>query len=140
MSEFIPMKSRLSAAREKVEREAIGEALIISGGNVTAAARLLDISRKSLQLRMKRWDIYVEKPVVVSQACQLKTPDRIIQDCAAIAVREAVRNGILVRPEVCEICDKSPRDGVVAHHPDYSRPLEVEWLCRSCHTAKHLTG
>lgn len=23
------------------------------------------------------------------------------------------------------------------HHPDYDRPYDVEWLCRSCHLATH---
>jgi hypothetical protein len=23
------------------------------------------------------------------------------------------------------------------HHPDYSKPLEVEWMCRNCHLAWH---
>ncbi len=28
--------------------------------------------------------------------------------------------------------------GVEAHHTDYSRPLDVEWLCRLCHTETHV--
>ncbi len=34
----------------------------------------------------------------------------------------------------CEICDESDSD---AHHPDYSKPLEVVWLCRKHHLALH---
>jgi hypothetical protein len=59
-------------------------------------------------------------------------------------VQGAVRRGELVRPERCEHCDAvPPRDrdgrlGIVADHADYSRPLDVQWLCRGCHAEIHL--
>jgi ribonuclease BN (tRNA processing enzyme) len=34
----------------------------------------------------------------------------------------------------CEICGCSPTD---AHHDDYSKPLEVMWLCRKHHAEYH---
>ena len=37
---------------------------------------------------------------------------------------------------VCERCKESGK--VEAHHPDYSRPLQVAWLCIYCHAAIHL--
>jgi len=37
----------------RLERELVGRALTQTGGNVTHAARLLKISRKGLQLKMK---------------------------------------------------------------------------------------
>lgn len=49
------------------------------------------------------------------------------------AVRVAVRLGILIR-ESCEICNE-PK--VEAHHDDYSKPLQVRWLCRSHHRKLH---
>lgn len=44
----------------------------------------------------------------------------------------AVRRGDLTRG-ACAMCHGSekPTDG---HHFDYSRPLDVIWLCRKCHT------
>ncbi len=47
------------------------------------------------------------------------------------AVHWAVKVGHLVRPETCEQCGKGGR--IDGHHPDYTRPLDVVWLCRSCH-------
>jgi hypothetical protein len=39
--------------------------------------------------------------------------------------------GFLRRPDHCECCETPCKpDG---HHPDYSKPLDVEWLCRTCH-------
>lgn len=47
----------------------------------------------------------------------------------------AVKNGKIKRPNKCAVC------GVLckpqAHHPDYSKPLEVVWLCVSCHSDVH---
>lgn len=47
------------------------------------------------------------------------------------AVRKAIRNGELTRPSQCEACGKTAR--IEAAHEDYSRPLDVRWLCHSCH-------
>ena len=47
-------------------------------------------------------------------------------------VYRAMKNGVLVR-QPCFICgDKSE-----AHHPDYSRPLDVVWLCPPHHRQAH---
>ena len=43
----------------------------------------------------------------------------------------AVRVGNLVKPINCEDCGEiKPLEG---HHPDYSDPLKVKWLCLKCH-------
>ncbi|HEX7704159.1 MAG TPA: helix-turn-helix domain-containing protein, partial [Kofleriaceae bacterium] len=45
------------AETARVERELIVKALDETGGNVTQAARLLKISRKSLQMKMKEFGL-----------------------------------------------------------------------------------
>jgi hypothetical protein len=45
----------------------------------------------------------------------------------------AIEKGILIK-EPCEICGESRVD---AHHEDYSRPLEVRWLCKIHHGERH---
>jgi hypothetical protein len=57
-------------------------------------------------------------------------------------VTKAVRRGLLV-PQPCERCGfegrcKDGRRKVHAHHDDYSKPLEVRWLCKACHHIEHL--
>jgi two-component system response regulator AtoC len=47
------LKEQVKAAMSRLERELIVRALDQTGGNVTHAARLLKISRKGLQLKMK---------------------------------------------------------------------------------------
>jgi len=43
--------------------------------------------------------------------------------------------GEIEKIELCQICGK---EGTEPHHPDYNKPLEVVWLCRSCHKYLHL--
>lgn len=43
----------------------------------------------------------------------------------------AVRRGEVVRPDECSRCGCAGK--VTGHHPDYSKPLEVVWLCYPCH-------
>lgn len=46
-------------------------------------------------------------------------------------VEYAVRVGRLIRPTACDRCGAGGR--IEAHHRDYAKPLEVEWLCSQCH-------
>lgn len=50
------------------------------------------------------------------------------------AVNNAIQSGKLVK-KPCENCGTS--DGVEAHHEDYSKPLEVVWLCDFHHKSRH---
>ena len=50
-------------------------------------------------------------------------------------LREAVRLGI-VDKSPCKVCGAKKS---VAHHPDYSKPLEVIWLCAIHHRQAHYT-
>jgi hypothetical protein len=54
---------------------------------------------------------------------------------AHIEVLQGIRFGSLSRPKRCSKCDLLR--SVDAHHGDYEKPLDVEWLCRSCHKRLH---
>lgn len=58
-------------------------------------------------------------------------PERVAARKAALA---AIAAGKLVR-QPCEVCGTT--EDVQAHHEDYSKPLEVKWLCRPDHRALH---
>lgn len=58
--------------------------------------------------------------------------DAIGQSAGRIA-RKAIKKGLLVR-QPCEICGALRVD---AHHEDYSKPLQVRWLCRKHHRQRH---
>lgn len=42
----------------------------------------------------------------------------------------------LVKPLLCSKCNRQTK--LSAHHEDYSKPLEVLWLCSSCHKLLHI--
>lgn len=44
-----------------------------------------------------------------------------------------IRRGKIVRMP-CHVCGSPKAEG---HHHDYSKPLDVVWLCRPCHMAEH---
>lgn len=54
---------------------------------------------------------------------------------ASTTVGHAIRDGRLAPWPACAVptCDCKPQ----AHHPDYSRPLDVVWLCDTHHKAAH---
>jgi len=56
-----------------------------------------------------------------------------VKKAAQIAVNNAVRDGRLVKSP-CEQCGAKKVHG---HHDDYSRPLDVRWLCPLCHHRHH---
>lgn len=51
---------------------------------------------------------------------------------ARLAVTHAIEAGRLER-KPCEVCGKVAE----AHHDDYSKPLEIRWLCRRHHARVH---
>ena len=73
---------------------------------------------------------------------QQMTPEELAfkkkQKKAHRAVENAVRNGTLHKPDCCSACGerKSSRE-LHGHHHDYDKPLDVEWICRTCHLLDH---
>ncbi|MEM9493012.1 MAG: helix-turn-helix domain-containing protein, partial [Myxococcota bacterium] len=57
ISGVTPLKEAVRAKTYEVEKELIAKALDETGGNVTKAAKLLKISRKSLQMKMKEFGL-----------------------------------------------------------------------------------
>lgn len=47
----------------------------------------------------------------------------------------AIRSGKLTKPNHCTRCFKKCNPH--GHHQDYSKPLEVVWVCPSCHSQIH---
>ncbi|UNY40552.1 putative HNH endonuclease [Pararheinheimera phage vB_PsoM_KLER1-1] len=54
---------------------------------------------------------------------------------AHIITGNAIRDGRLIRPEQCECCTSTIK--IEAHHDDYTKPLDVRWICEACHKEWH---
>lgn len=63
-------------------------------------------------------------------AAMAKNPQRFV---AMSRVSYAIKHGHLTRLP-CEVCGNPKSEG---HHEDYSKPLQVKWLCRKHHIEIH---
>ena len=61
-------------------------------------------------------------------------PENVYKNKARNAVYHAVAKGRLSRGP-CEVCGATK--GVHGHHDDYSKPLDVRWLCHTHHVELH---
>ena len=45
--------------------------------------------------------------------------------------KKAIRRGILIKSDFCELCGSN--ENIQIHHKDYTNPLDVAFVCFSCH-------
>ena len=90
---------------------------------------------------MKRRDQYLEYERKRSRTPERRAGIRLSQEKwsdhhrARILLHNAVTRGRIVKPKECQDCGAATRlDG---HHPDYTKPLDVVWVCRPCHGKRH---
>lgn len=51
-------------------------------------------------------------------------------------VQKAIKKGLLIRPNKCEMCGKTNCE-IQGHHDDYAKPLNIVWVCTECHGKIH---
>lgn len=87
-----------------------------------------DITRiKDRQERRRRFRLLAEKKY------KARNPEKHNAHTAVYTARKAGR----LRKEPCEVCGDPKSE---AHHDDYSKPLEVRWLCPKHHGEVHRKG
>ena len=79
--------------------------------------------------RRRRYSENSHKEKAYHAEYKTSNPDRYR---ARYILNNAIRNGI-IRKTPCEKCGTTIR--VTGHHNDYSKPLDVNWLCHRCHMA-----
>lgn len=61
----------------------------------------------------------------------VKKPENQMKIVARRKVIKAISMGELGKPSICSECFSEGQ--IEAHHEDYSKPLDVLWLCKKCH-------
>lgn len=57
---------------------------------------------------------------------------------AHVILGNAVRGGRISKPKNCSSCGSFyPKRNIHGHHHDYTKPLDVTWLCIYCHANMH---
>lgn len=87
--------------------------------------------RKEIAERWKRDPQLKKRRKELSKSWQERNT---IKRAAHIITGNAIRDGKLLR-QSCEVCGDKRSE---AHHDDYTRPLNVKWLCKLHHTARHV--
>ena len=113
------MESRAWAVKNPEKRKAIWKA----HAENNRAAYALGNKRYYVRNRAER--------AAYQRAYRAGNPEK---DDARHAVAYALQVGRITRGP-CEECGSVER--VQAHHSDYSKPLEIQWLCAYCHGRKH---
>ncbi len=80
----------------------------------------------------QKTDAYRESHRNACDKWQTKHPER---RKASHIVGNAIRDGKLIPWPIC--AEPDCRDKPQAHHPDYSSPLDVVWLCSKHHSMAH---
>ncbi len=55
---------------------------------------------------------------------------------AQTILNNALRDKKIIKPDTCSVCNCATR--IYGHHEDYSKPLEVMWMCQRCHKLHHI--
>jgi len=79
---------------------------------------------------------YYQRPEVKKRCAEKqreysKNPLLRMKHEARWQVSRKIVTGVLVRPEICSLCEKPGK--IESHHPDYYKPLDIIWVCKLCH-------
>jgi len=95
---------------------------------------LLKRKRQSGSDAQKRRRRQLKEAGYLLQVAPLTEEQKLKRKAARNYLNSLIRKGIIKR-ENCQICGESKT--VEAHHDDYSKPLEVDWLCKKHHAEHH---
>ncbi|MFW6129981.1 MAG: hypothetical protein ACOC56_02280 [Atribacterota bacterium] len=84
---------------------------------------------------LKKQRVYAQKESVKQQKKKIFN-DYIERNPKKRKARDLAKCNVLIsKNQICEKCNNNK--ATERHHPDYSKPLEVIFLCKSCHYEIH---
>lgn len=101
----------------------------------TKRNRDLDKARKRERARPQRSATMTEAR---RKRCNQQSKKYRLQSPQKSRARSAVKHALLIGVLVRKPCERCGSENSEAHHEDYSKPLEVIWLCRLDHAARHI--
>ena len=103
--------------------------------------RPVELSRK-MQGRKQKGDLNANwKGGITSATFNKRDRERYPhKNKARVILRKAVKEGDIFKPNYCSKCGvQKEKKEIHGHHEDYTKPLEVIWVCAWCHNKIHNT-
>ena len=98
--------------------------------------REIERTEEFLKRRRKTHKIWRERNKDKIKKYNLNSRKRYPDRCAArCKSQNAIKRGRIKPPSRCSDCNK--RTKLDGHHEDYSKPLDLTWLCKKCHSKRH---
>jgi len=89
-------------------------------------------AKKERRYREERYEPFLARRRAIWERYAAK-PENQVKIKARNKIKHLCRTGKVQRGD-CEVCGTPNGE---AHHEDYSKPLDVRWLCRKCHHDEH---
>ncbi len=110
---------------------AILKECFICGSFGACKHRELDLLSPTLRAQRLGYPQDIQDIAYASTLQLCRDPRTLIQWRCHGATKRAIKSGKIIRPSLCDKCGLACKPH--AHHWDYDHPLQVEWLCKSCH-------
>lgn len=120
--------SKYDAAVEMYER----------GLSITECADFYGVCKNTMIVALKKRGAKMRSPIKPGAENVFYRGGRIAPKGIRHLVVAAIKKGI-IKPSPCEECGalNSGKQPIHAHHDNYNFPLQVRWLCASCHHEWH---
>lgn len=128
LSDFSPDRSSKSGHKSYCKQCAVKMAVEYRWRNIDHIREYRRRHSATEKYKQARRDRYSKNPK------RGDSPDDPFKEAARRVVSSRLRSGELSRLP-CQRCGAS--EHIEAHHEDYGKPLDVTWLCRSCHGLRH---